>query len=163
MVNIRQATDSDTEGLIEIARLSPISSRIIQEGACDADFRGEINSQRLHDPNWCVLVALDEVSAVVGYAVGCDWGRYFRTTLYRDSGIAERRPAKTRAATLEEIIVLPEYQHRGIGSLLVRGFEEWARDHGCNVCEIAGGPAPGFYEKLGYQREEPFFCFSKVL
>ncbi len=52
---------------------------------------------------------------------------------------------------LGRIVVLPEYRHKGLGSLAVTEAEKWAADLGYKkaVLESREGKV-GFYEKLGY-------------
>ena len=49
------------------------------------------------------------------------------------------------------IVVLPEYQKRGLGRLLVSEAEKWAKELGCRMAVLdSRETAVGFYEKLGY-------------
>ena len=52
---------------------------------------------------------------------------------------------------LGRIVVLPEYRHQGLGSLVVKEAEAWAREMGYRtaVLESRDNKIP-FYEKLGY-------------
>jgi GNAT superfamily N-acetyltransferase len=163
MVTIRRATQADREGLLEIARLYPGESRI-HLAESDGDAADTKGNRLLADRSWCVLVAFDdELGNVVGYALGCDWERFLRRPSSADVSSIESRRAEKPEVELEELIVLPEQQGKGVGTLLVRAFEDWARDAGFKVCTLGGGPAPGFYEKLGYHREAPLFRFTKNL
>ena len=70
--------------------------------------------------------------AVVGGAVGRRWG-----------GCCE----------LQQLWVDPAYRSRGIGSKLVRLFEDRAAEHGCHTfyLETFSFQAPAFYRSLGYR------------
>lgn len=68
---------------------------------------------------------------------------------------------------LGRIVVLPEYRHQGIGSLVVREAEAWARELGFStvVVESRDNKIP-FYESMGYVADleqkivgETFTCF----
>ena len=68
---------------------------------------------------------------------------------------------------LGRIVVLPEYRHQGIGTLVVREAEEWARELGFTkaVVESRDNKIP-FYEPMGYVADlnqkiegETFTCF----
>lgn len=68
---------------------------------------------------------------------------------------------------LGRIVVLPEYRHQGIGTLVVREAETWARELGFTtaVVESRDNKIP-FYESMGYvanmERKiegETFTCF----
>jgi len=57
-------------------------------------------------------------------------------------------------AHLEQIVVADGATRRGIGSELMRAFEEHAGQLGCHVIQLetAETQAPGFYERHGYTR-----------
>lgn len=68
---------------------------------------------------------------------------------------------------LGRIVVLPEYRHQGIGTLVVREAEAWARELGFTkaVVESRDNKIP-FYESMGYVADlnqkiegETFTCF----
>ena len=68
---------------------------------------------------------------------------------------------------LGRIVVLPEYRHQGLGSLVVKEAEDWARELGftVSVLESRENKIP-FYEKLGYVADmrrkiagETFTCY----
>lgn len=68
---------------------------------------------------------------------------------------------------LGRIVVLPEYRHQGIGTLVVREAEAWARELGFTkaVVESRDNKIP-FYEPMGYVADlnqkiegETFTCF----
>lgn len=68
---------------------------------------------------------------------------------------------------LGRIVVLPEYRHKGLGSLVVKEAEDWAREMGykVSVLESRDNKIP-FYEQLGYVADmstpivgETFTCF----
>jgi len=52
---------------------------------------------------------------------------------------------------LSRIVVLPEYRHKGLGTLVVKEAEDWARESGYKtaVLESRENKIP-FYEKMGY-------------
>lgn len=55
---------------------------------------------------------------------------------------------------LGRIVVLPEYRHRGLGSLVVREAEKWAKELGYKtaVLESRENKIP-FYEQIGYSAD----------
>ena len=68
---------------------------------------------------------------------------------------------------LGRIVVLPEYRHQGIGTLVVREAEAWAKELGFTkaVVESRDNKIP-FYESMGYVADlnrkiegETFTCF----
>lgn len=52
-------------------------------------------------------------------------------------------------AAIYDCAVLPEYQGRGVGALIVRSILE--REAGCNVLLYASPGKEGFYRKLGFR------------
>jgi len=152
MTEIRRATEDDTAALVEVLAWLPIRSRVI-ETSPEGDL--QVNKDRLRNPYWCTLVAVDPDSQrVQGAAVGYD-SRYFES--------ATAHSGTPPIAKLEDLAVQSEYERKGIGANLVQAFEEWARSRGCVRVEISGGPKPAFYEKCGYERQSPFFRFVKNL
>ncbi|MEM9729715.1 MAG: GNAT family N-acetyltransferase [Myxococcota bacterium] len=57
-------------------------------------------------------------------------------------------------AYLEQIVVADGLTKRGLGSTLMKAFESHASELGCHVIQLetAETQAPGFYERLGYER-----------
>lgn len=144
MYRVRRAARSDSLGLISVARDWPTErgSMIVpldEGGAIDI----VAEARHLDDERYCILVAAGISDDIVAYAAG----------LIDSTG---------QIASLEELVVAEAHQGRGIGTLLVRAFERWAGEHACRTVSIAGGPAPGFYAKVGYTRTQAFH-FSRRL
>ena len=68
---------------------------------------------------------------------------------------------------LGRIVVLPEYRHQGLGTLVVQEAEKWAKElgYGTSVVESRDNKTP-FYENMGYVADysqkivgETFTCF----
>jgi GNAT superfamily N-acetyltransferase len=68
---------------------------------------------------------------------------------------------------LGRIVVLPEYRHRGLGTLVVKEAEAWAKELGYTtaVLESRDNKLP-FYEQMGYRADtsvpivgETFTCY----
>lgn len=68
---------------------------------------------------------------------------------------------------LGRIVVLPEYRHRGLGTLVVKEAEDWAKELGYTtaVLESRDNKIP-FYEQMGYKTDtgvpvvgETFTCY----
>lgn len=59
-----------------------------------------------------------------------------------------------KSVMLGRIVVLPEYRHKGLGSLSVTEAEKWAKELGFEkaVLEAREGKV-GFYERLGYKAD----------
>lgn len=64
-------------------------------------------------------------------------------------------PAAPDAMMLGRIVVLPEYRHRGLGSMAVKAAEDWAKELGYKKTVLESRlNKTAFYEKLGYAADE---------
>ena len=69
---------------------------------------------------------------------------------------------------LGRIVVLPEYRHRGVGTLVVREAEAWARELGYRTAVVESRDNKiAFYESMGYVPDysqkivgETFTCYQ---
>lgn len=63
-------------------------------------------------------------------------------------------PLDKEKIMLGRIVVLPEYRHQGLGSLVVREAEKWAKELGYKtaVLESRENKIP-FYEQIGYSAD----------
>jgi GNAT superfamily N-acetyltransferase len=86
----------------------------------------------LHEVRRLGCFVRDASGSVIGGAVGRTWGA---------------------ACELQQLWVAPEARGRGIGSDLVRRFEQHALARGCTLfyLDTWSFQAPAFYEKLGYR------------
>ncbi|UCG43206.1 MAG: GNAT family N-acetyltransferase, partial [candidate division WOR-3 bacterium] len=58
-------------------------------------------------------------------------------------------------ATIKRVFVDPEFQHRGLGQLMMARLEEQARERGVTTVDLdASLPSKRFYDFLGYQGDE---------
>lgn len=80
---------------------------------------------------------------------------------------ARMYPVKSDQVMIGRVVVLPEYRHRGLGSMVVRQCEVWAGELGYRtaVVESRDNKLP-FYQKMGYVLSdttaiegETFRCF----
>lgn len=76
-------------------------------------------------------------------------------------------PLDPEHVMLGRIVVLPEYRHRGLGTLVVKEAEAWAKELGYTsaVLESRDNKIP-FYERMGYVADmsapvagETFICY----
>lgn len=58
---------------------------------------------------------------------------------------------------LSPLAVAPDYQQRGIGSMLVQAVIERARDHGAEFVVLEGDPR--YYGRLGFEPSAPYRIF----
>jgi N-acetylglutamate synthase-like GNAT family acetyltransferase len=72
-----------------------------------------------------------------------------------------------RAAEIEGLVVDETCRGRGIGCLLVRQIERWAREKECSTIYVRSNiirqKAHGFYERLGYENIKTSLTFHKTL
>ncbi len=64
---------------------------------------------------------------------------------------ARMYPESDAAMMIGRVVVLPEYRHRGMGTLVVHACEEWAGEMGYTRAVLDSRENKvGFYEELGY-------------
>jgi GNAT superfamily N-acetyltransferase/uncharacterized glyoxalase superfamily protein PhnB len=107
--------------------LPPAETALVDEGIGTANDA----AAPLHEVRPLACFARDAAGAVLGGAVGRRWGA---------------------CCELQQLWVQPAQRGQGIGSALVRAFEQQARGHGCRVfyLETFSFQAPDFYRALGY-------------
>lgn len=95
---------------------------------------------RLRDPRHAVLVARSRSAGVVG------WIHVYLCDLVEVD----------RQAELGGLVVDGHFRGRGVGRLLLRRAEAWARGRGCALLcvrtNVVRWDAHRFYERLGYRR-----------
>ena len=65
---------------------------------------------------------------------------------------ARMYPIDERSMMIGRVVVLPEYRHQGIGTMVVDACEEWAEDLHCTKTVVESRDNKmEFYEKLGYE------------
>lgn len=135
MTEIRLAARGDEASLLELVQafptLTPISASDYSQMLC----------QKLSDPSSFVAVATSGTK-LVGYVSG-----------YRHSAFY----AAGESAWVDEILVLDSARRTGIGRLLMKAFEAWAKDSGCKLTSLATAGAADFYGKLGYTTKAGYF------
>jgi GNAT superfamily N-acetyltransferase len=132
---VRPARASDAPAVLALARRFATSFRV-DERAFRRSYRALLAARDAH-----VLVA-ESSGAVVGYALGFDHLALF---------------ANGRVAWLEELMVDEAWRRRGIGGLLVRAIEAWARSRGCRLLGLATRRAADFYVAIGYEESAVYF------
>ena len=76
-------------------------------------------------------------------------------------------PIDAQNVMLSRIVVLPEYRHQGLGTLVVREAEKWAKELGYTSAVVESRDSKiQFYENMGYVADysqkivgETFTCF----
>jgi GNAT superfamily N-acetyltransferase len=132
---VRPATLADADAVFALADMLAISFPIDRAGF-DRTF-----PHVLDVPGTQLLVA--EVDGRIGgYLLG-----FVHPTFYAN------RPV----AWVEELAVLPDDRRRGVGSRLMRAFEDRARVDGARLVALATTRAAAFYQAIGYDRRADYF------
>jgi GNAT superfamily N-acetyltransferase len=139
MASVRRAESRDEASILELAQALAASFSVEPEA-----FR-ENFSLLLASPSALLSVA-EEDDLIIGYVLAFE-----HRTFYANGPVA----------WAEELMVRPENRRRGVGKLLMRSAEEWARSKGCKLIALATRRAADFYEAAGY--EESALYFRKLL
>jgi GNAT superfamily N-acetyltransferase len=135
MIAIRLVRPEDATAVLALVRQFPTPTPP-DDQAFFASFHA-----KLSDPASYLAVA-DQRGSLVGYISGdC------HPTFY----------AAGKAAWVDEIFVLPEFRHQGIGGRLLEAFEGWAQQQNCMLVSLATAGARPFYERLGYTSKAGYY------
>lgn len=135
MFTVRAADQADAEALLSLARRFS-TSFTVDEAAFVTSF-----NELLTAPHACLLVAQDEAK-VRGYVLGFEHFTFY---------------ANGRVAWVEEIMVEENCRRIGVGTRLMRGFEQWAATRGARLTALATRRASEFYTALGYEESAAYF------
>ena len=65
---------------------------------------------------------------------------------------ARMYPLDRRSVMIGRVVVLPEYRHLGIGTMVVRECEEWAEELGYSKAVVESRDNKiGFYQQMDYE------------
>ena len=131
---IRPARAADAGAILSLAR--PFATSF----AIDEPTFHRSYSELLTSTETRLLVAESE-SRIVGYLLGFDHYTFF---------------ASGRIAWVDEIMVGESCRRQGIGGLLMREFEAWARARECRLVALATRRAAAFYEAIGYEESAAY-------
>jgi len=138
-ITVREALPADADALL------PLATEFAASFAVDPNCFRESFRQCWLDSSSHVIVAIVK-SSIVGYLLGFDHVAFF---------------VNGRVAGVEEIYVCPSYRGRGVGRVLMKEFERWAKSRGSAQVVVCTRRASGFYSALGY--EETATCFRTIL
>lgn len=91
------------------------------------------------------MLVVDVNGRVSGYLLGIE-----HPTFYANGPVA----------WIEETAVRASLRRRGLGSLLIRDFEDRVRRRGCRLVALATSRADAFYAALGYERRATYYRIS---
>lgn len=115
MVLIRLASKTDADAVLELAA-ELATSFVVEPNAFYTSFTNII-----YDTNAYLAVAEIE-GLLVGYVLG-----FIHSAFY----------ANGLVGWVEEIIVVPAHRRQGIGRMLMLHFEQWAKEHHCQLVSLA--------------------------
>jgi GNAT superfamily N-acetyltransferase len=134
-VEIRRATPADRLELLALAA-GFATSFTVEKSAFEESLAEVLNSET------AFLGVAVSGGGVAGYVLG-----YQHPAFY----------ANGRVAWVEEIVVAEDCRRSGIGSALMRAFEEWASGGGAVLVALATRRAASFYQALGYEESATYF------
>ena len=132
MARVRRAELSDAEAIAEVLGVLgyPATAKQVRE-----------RMRRMRRQKWMVILVGDVEGRAAGLATGHVWPSIHSTT---------------PVAYLTTLSVSESHQRRGIGALLTRAIEKWARARGAVRVSLTSGlqraGAHAFYEHLGFER-----------
>jgi GNAT superfamily N-acetyltransferase len=139
-IEIRRARAEDVEQLWPLVQDFATSFRP-ERSAFDQTF-----TEVLDRVDTLVLVAVADLSTIVGYLLGSYHGTFF---------------ANGTVAWIEELMVNESVRGQGVASKLVSSAEEWARRVPSAYLALASRRGRDFYLRNGYEDSATFF--RKVL
>ncbi len=109
-----------------------------------------------------LLTARDEICYLA--KEGPDYIGFIHLTLRTDY---VEGASHSPVAYVEGLYVKPEFQHQGIGRLLMRAGEDWAREKKClevaSDTELDHTESLAFHQKLGFEEANRIVCLIKRL
>lgn len=135
MIRIRRCLPEDEKSIFALARDFATSFPMNEAGFSKAF------SLVLVAPGMFLAVAESE-EAVIGYVLGT-----VHPTFYASGNVG----------WVEEIMVQQDFRRKGVGRLLMDGFEQWVLSRDCRLIALATRRASDFYKSLGYSESATYF------
>lgn len=136
---VRKATIQDADNVFELVKDFATSFKPQKELFIQS-FRDLLSDKK------AFIFVVDNGDKIVGYSLG-----FIHTTFFANGNVA----------WLEEIIVDEKFRRAGIGSRLIKAFEQKAIENDCKLIALATRRAADFYSTIGY--EESAMYFRKLL
>ena len=143
MLRIRPGEPDDLDVLVELEAALFAEDAARHEPFADLTWparEGRRDFERLLTNNRCIVLVADS-GTVAGHLVGY---------------LAESSPTRQQAtyAIIRSLYIDPRHRRRGIGSLLIERFIDWAREHRCAEVHVDAyannTDAQAFYEHHGF-------------
>ena len=135
-VTVRVARPQDSPAIFGLARA--LAASFVPDQASFA----QVFETLLSDPQADLLVAHHAEAAPIGYLLGFTHLTFF---------------ANGPVSWIEELTVESSQRHRGIGRMLLSGFEQRAETRGARLIALATRRAGAFYTRFGYQESATYF------
>ncbi len=135
MINIRNATISDSEQLLSLAKKLATSFEVEESG-----FQSVFTE--MLELNHVAVAVAEEDNQLIGYVLGG-----YRPCFYASGNVA----------FVEEILVHEDFRTQSIGRRLMAHVEDWAQTKGCRLVSLATRRAAPFYLAIGYKDSATYF------
>ncbi|MBV8485090.1 MAG: GNAT family N-acetyltransferase [Verrucomicrobia bacterium] len=135
MIRIRSCLPEDEKTLFALVREFATSFPVDQR-SFSVSFSQVLSSASMY------LAVAQSSEAVVGYVLGTAHPTFY---------------AGGHVAWVEEIMVKEGLRRKGVGRLLMKNFETWAKSRDCRLVALATRRAAEFYKCLGYTESATYF------
>jgi GNAT superfamily N-acetyltransferase len=149
VIKIKQATLEDA------SKILPLLAQFFRSEGFDAvvEKLPTALDAMLKDPGSAIFIAsygleVVGVATVTTTSVGLEFSRY---------------------AELEDLYVLPQAQHQGVGTALIESVKQWCCENQCSVLSVVVTPEDqanrnlvAYYQKNGFQKSERFTLFHYI-
>lgn len=132
---VRKATMQDLDSIFDLVKAFATSFHPQKELFIQS-FENILND------NKAFAYVAESDNKVVGYSLG-----FIHSTFFANGNVA----------WLEEIMIDEKFRREGIGSELVKAFEQKAIDNDCRLIALATRRAADFYSSLGYEESATYF------
>jgi GNAT superfamily N-acetyltransferase len=126
----------------DVAKLWPLVQELAFSYRPERSMFERSFSELIERPDTLVLVAVANMSAVVGYLLGSYHGTFF---------------ANGPVAWIEELMVSESIRRHGVATKLMSSAEDWARTIPTAYIALASRRAGDFYLRIGYEDSATFF------
>ncbi len=145
-INIRRADKSDAILLQDLNRKIMVNNvqydPRFNPNWEQTDYGRSFFEDRCTQPNWYTIIA-EADGKPIGYLNGSI------------DNFGYRYPQLQKVAVIENVGVIPEYQNKGIGKLLMEDFKKWAKENKAIQIQLTSfsknTQALDWYKKLGFE------------
>jgi GNAT superfamily N-acetyltransferase len=128
MIRVRSCLPEDEKAIFALVR-DFATSFPVDQLSFSVLFSQVLSSAGMH------LAVAQSSEAIIGYVLGIAHPTFY---------------ASGHVAWVEQIMVKESLRRRGVGRLLMKNFESWAKSRDCRLVALATRRAAEFYKCLGY-------------